>query len=140
MHELALADAVLEIVREHARGRRVTSVGVKVGRLRQVVPDALEFSFELLAAGTNVEGAALEIEHVPVRVECSRCGLESMQEHAAAPVRIQPRKCAARPRWVGSAQASKCESTCEVTVFRSTHGAVACWNPSQLVSLDAATP
>jgi hydrogenase nickel incorporation protein HypA/HybF len=74
MHELALADAVLEIAREHARGRRVTSVAVKVGRLRQVVPGALEFSFELLAAGTNVEGAAFEIEQVPVRVECSRCG------------------------------------------------------------------
>jgi hydrogenase nickel incorporation protein HypA/HybF len=74
MHELALADAVLEIAREHARGRRVTSVAVRVGRLRQVVPEALEFSFEVLAAGTNVEGAALEIEQVPVRVECSRCG------------------------------------------------------------------
>ena len=77
MHELALADAVLEIAREHAHGRRVTCVAVRVGRLRQVVPEALEFSFELLAEGTNVEGAALEIEHVPVRVECSRCGAVS---------------------------------------------------------------
>ena len=84
MHELALADAVLQIAREHARDRRVTSVAVKVGRLRQVVPGALEFSFELLAEGTNVEGASLEIEHVPVRLECNGCG--STTEAAGFPL------------------------------------------------------
>src|ERR671928_1239130 len=77
MHELALADAVVTIAREHARGRRVASVEVRIGRLRQVVPDALEFAFELVAAGTEVEGAALEVEHVPVRVRCARCDAES---------------------------------------------------------------
>jgi len=77
MHELSLADAVVAIARDHARGRRVTSVEVKVGALRQVVPDALVFAFELVAAGTNVEGAELEIEHVPARVRCARCDLES---------------------------------------------------------------
>jgi hydrogenase nickel incorporation protein HypA/HybF len=80
MHELSLADAVLTIVRDHAHGRRVTAVDVKVGRLRQVVPDALEFAFELLAAGTNVEGATLELEHVPVRVQCGACDVESEQD------------------------------------------------------------
>ena len=77
MHELSIADAVVTIAREHARGRRVTSVEVKIGRLRQVVPDALEFAFELVAAGTEIEGAALEVEHVPVRVRCARCKIES---------------------------------------------------------------
>ena len=80
MHELSLADAVVTIVRDHARGRRVTAVDVKVGRLRQVVPDALTFAFELVATGTNVEGAALNIEHVPVRVRCSVCGTEGEQD------------------------------------------------------------
>ena len=77
MHELALADTIVTIARDHARGRRVTSVDVRIGRLRQVVPDALEFAFELVAAGTNVEGATLEVEHVPARVACSRCETES---------------------------------------------------------------
>ena len=54
MHELSIADAVVTIAREHARGRRVTSVEVRIGHLRQVVPDALEFAFELVAAGTEV--------------------------------------------------------------------------------------
>src|ERR671929_2438917 len=77
MHELSIADAVVTIAREHARGRRVSAVDVKVGRLRQVVPDALEFAFELVAAGTEVEGAELRVEHVPVRVRCARCAVES---------------------------------------------------------------
>ena len=77
MHELALADAVVAIARDHARGQRVSAVDVKVGRLRQVVPDALAFAFELVAAGTEVEGAELRVEHVAVRVRCSRCAAES---------------------------------------------------------------
>ena len=77
MHELALADAVVTIAREHARGRRVSAVDVRIGRLRQVVSDALEFAFELVAAGTEVEGAELRVEHVPVRVRCARCAAES---------------------------------------------------------------
>jgi hydrogenase nickel incorporation protein HypA/HybF len=77
VHELSLADAVVTIAREHARGRRVAAVDVKIGRLRQVVPDALEFAFELVAAGTEVEGAELRVEHVPVRVRCARCAAEN---------------------------------------------------------------
>lgn len=76
MHELALAEAVVSIAEEHARGRRVVRVELEVGRLRQVVPDALGFSFELVARGTAVEGAELAICDVPVRVACRACGCE----------------------------------------------------------------
>ncbi len=77
MHELSIADAIVSIAQDHAAGRRVHGVDVKVGRLRQVVPDALEFAFELVASGTNVEGARLNVEHIPVRVLCARCRSES---------------------------------------------------------------
>jgi hydrogenase nickel incorporation protein HypA/HybF len=77
MHELSLAEAVVRICCEHADGRRVTAVELNVGRLRQVVPDALGFAFELVAQGTPVEGAALQIHEVPVRVACGVCGVET---------------------------------------------------------------
>ena len=77
MHELSIADAIVAIACDHAQGRRVTTVEVKIGRLRQVVPDALEFAFELVAAGTHVEGARLAVEHVAPRVRCGRCEIES---------------------------------------------------------------
>ena len=77
MHELSIAQSVLEIACRHAAGRRVTRVELKVGHLRQVVTAALTFSFELVAQGTPVEGAELAIEAVPALGRCRRCGAES---------------------------------------------------------------
>jgi len=77
MHELSIAASIVEIAGRHAAGRRVAKVTVKVGHLRQVVPSALAFSFEVLAQGTPVEGAELEIEAVPAIGVCRRCGVES---------------------------------------------------------------
>ena len=79
MHELSIADAIVAIASDHAQGRRVLAVDVRVGRLRQVVPDALEFAFEVVAAGTSIAGAALNVEHVRVRVACAQCDSESHQ-------------------------------------------------------------
>ena len=80
MHELAIADSVVQIASRHADGRQVTKVYLKVGHLRQVVPSALAFSFELVAQGTPVEGAELEMEEVPVLGRCRECGVESRLE------------------------------------------------------------
>jgi hydrogenase nickel incorporation protein HypA/HybF len=77
MHELSLAESVVEIACRHARGRRVARVELKVGHLRQVVPSALEFAFELVAQGTPVDGAELGLEEVPAAGLCRRCGSES---------------------------------------------------------------
>jgi hydrogenase nickel incorporation protein HypA/HybF len=73
LHELALAEAIAAIAERHARGRRVTRVEVEVGRLRQVVPDALAFGFELVTQGTALDGAELALEEVPVRLVCRAC-------------------------------------------------------------------
>jgi hydrogenase nickel incorporation protein HypA/HybF len=80
LHELAIAESVVQIADRHANGRRVTKVYLKVGHLRQVVPSALAFSFELVAQGTPVEGAELEMEEVPVMGKCRECGAESRLE------------------------------------------------------------
>ena len=80
MHELAIAESVVQIASRHADGRQVTKVYLKVGHLRQVVPSALAFSFELVAQGTPVEGAELEMEEIPVTGKCRECGAESRLE------------------------------------------------------------
>jgi hydrogenase nickel incorporation protein HypA/HybF len=80
MHELAIAGAVIDIATAHAAGRPVAAVHVRVGHLRQVVPAALEFSFALAAAGTAVDGARLEIEHVPAVARCRACAREGDQD------------------------------------------------------------
>ncbi len=77
MHELAIAESIVEISNRQANGRRVTKVHLKVGHLRQVVPSALAFSFGLVAQDTSVEGAELEMEQVPAIGSCHGCGSES---------------------------------------------------------------
>jgi hydrogenase nickel incorporation protein HypA/HybF len=77
MHELSIAEAIVAIAERHARGRTVTKVEVRVGHLRQVVPAALEFAFELVAKGTVLDGAELELEGVPARGRCRDCGVET---------------------------------------------------------------
>lgn len=80
MHELAIAGSVVEIAERQAGGRRVTKVHLKIGHLRQVVPSALTFGFGLVAEGTPVEGAELEMEEVPATGSCRGCGKESRLE------------------------------------------------------------
>ncbi|HWY90957.1 MAG TPA: hydrogenase maturation nickel metallochaperone HypA [Solirubrobacteraceae bacterium] len=80
MHELSIAQAIVEVATRHAAGRRVVRVEVKVGHLRQVVPDALHFAFGLVAQGTALDGAELAIEQVPAVGRCRECGVESAME------------------------------------------------------------
>ncbi len=74
MHELAIADAIVQVASRHAAGRRVVAVDVRVGHLRQVVADSLLFGFELTVQGTALEGAQLNIEAVPAAGACRACG------------------------------------------------------------------
>jgi hydrogenase nickel incorporation protein HypA/HybF len=82
MHELSIADSILAIAREHAGERRLAAVRVQVGHLRQVVPSALEFAFELLAPGVE-----LEIVDVPAAGRCRECGADT-------PLPVFPLTCA----------------------------------------------
>jgi hydrogenase nickel incorporation protein HypA/HybF len=76
MHELSLSSAIVNTAVKHARGRRVTSICLRVGRLRQVIPDTLEFYFEFVARDTLCEGARLEQEVIGARLRCRPCAHE----------------------------------------------------------------
>jgi hydrogenase nickel incorporation protein HypA/HybF len=73
MHELSIADAIARVALRHAGGRAVHRVEVKVGHLRQVVPSALEFAWQLITDATPLEHAELAIEEVPARGRCRTC-------------------------------------------------------------------
>jgi hydrogenase nickel incorporation protein HypA/HybF len=76
MHELSIANSILEAVRkerERLNGARITKVGVRVGELAGVDPEALSFGFEVLVKDTDLAPLALEIESSLRRHECSRC-------------------------------------------------------------------
>lgn len=76
MHELAVAQRLLEIVEQEARpyaGARVRRISLRIGRLSAVVPDALRFAFDAITRGGIAEGACLEIEEVPLSIRCRQC-------------------------------------------------------------------
>ncbi|MGI8663552.1 MAG: hydrogenase maturation nickel metallochaperone HypA [Acidimicrobiales bacterium] len=77
MHELSIAQAILDTVDARAGGRPVRRVDVRIGHLRQVVPDSLQFSWEMLTEGTDLAGCALVVDHVPAVVLCRACGTET---------------------------------------------------------------
>ena len=79
MHELSIAQSVLEAVRAEAErrpGARVCKVGLRVGELAGLDPEALRFGLEVLVRETDLEGLQLEIEHCPRRQRCPQCGNE----------------------------------------------------------------
>ncbi len=77
MHELGIAAAVLDAVRTELQrldGAKPKKVGIRVGELAGVDPDALRFSFDALVGGSDLDPLALEIESVPRRQRCDSCG------------------------------------------------------------------
>ena len=83
MHELSVSAAVVDTAVRLAGGRAVAVVNLRVGHLRQVVPDSLLFYFGLVARETVCAGARLEIEVVPARLRCEDCETEWVAEAAA---------------------------------------------------------
>jgi hydrogenase nickel incorporation protein HypA/HybF len=77
VHELSLCEAIAATVSRHAGKQEATGVVVRIGHLRQVVPDALSFCWTMLTEGTDLERCSLEIEQVPAVVRCSACGEDS---------------------------------------------------------------
>lgn len=74
MHELAICGSIAEIVKRRAADRPVSVIYLRIGRLRQVVPETLVYCWDLVSADTELDGAALEVEDVPARIVCKTCG------------------------------------------------------------------
>ena len=77
MHEAGIAADLIETAERHlqrAPHGPVRRLLVRIGDLAGVNPDSLAFAFECLSPGTGVDGARLEVERVPLAVECDACG------------------------------------------------------------------
>ncbi|MEG6584310.1 hydrogenase maturation nickel metallochaperone HypA [Dendrosporobacter sp. 1207_IL3150] len=76
MHEMAIAQGILDIVLNTAAQHGASRVGLVrllVGEMTQVVPQSLEFGFSALAVGTIAQNANLEVIIVPVTGKCVCC-------------------------------------------------------------------
>ena len=76
MHELAIAQSIVKIVRDEITRQNltdVTAVVVRVGALSDVVPESLEFGFEVCTKASSLEGITLKIERLSVKGKCNSC-------------------------------------------------------------------
>ncbi len=77
MHELSIAEAIinstLDELSKHGGGK-VEEVGLRIGALSGVMPDALEFAYEIAVRDTALDGSRISMELVPAAGICSDCG------------------------------------------------------------------
>jgi hydrogenase nickel incorporation protein HypA/HybF len=79
MHETALMQNLMETALHALEGHkvnRVNRVRISLGRLSNVMPDALLFAFEAMTQDGIFKGAQLEMEHRPALAQCLYCNHE----------------------------------------------------------------
>ncbi|MBC8357928.1 MAG: hydrogenase maturation nickel metallochaperone HypA [Candidatus Aminicenantaceae bacterium] len=79
MHELSIVANLFEVLEEKAKenkAKKILSINLKVGALSGVVPEFLETAFNIYKKDTIAAEAKLNIEEVPLRVQCQKCGAE----------------------------------------------------------------
>jgi len=79
MHEMGIANSILEGVATELRrhpGSRPTKVGVRIGEMAGVDPDALNFAFEALTLDTDLQGLKLDVEFRAPQARCRDCSRE----------------------------------------------------------------
>jgi len=79
MHEMSIAQSLIDVIREEMAKAEATilrSARLQIGRLTAIVPESLVFCFEVITKGTELEGAGLIIETVPIKGLCNECECE----------------------------------------------------------------
>jgi hydrogenase nickel incorporation protein HypA/HybF len=95
MHELSVSSAIVDTVIRHARGRKVGVVHLRVGTLRQVVPESLDFYFGIVSRDTICADADLDLELIAALMRCRECDHEwdpaPEPTHEGDPAALLPR-------------------------------------------------
>ena len=107
MHEFSAACSIVDTAVEAARNNNATKVSVvnvEVGEFTFLIPEQLEFNFEIASKNSILEGAELRIKTIRGRLLCNDCKYEGeSQTDPSIPDQIAvfaPMKC---PKCGGSA-------------------------------------
>jgi hydrogenase nickel incorporation protein HypA/HybF len=76
MHEAAIVRRIIDIAEKEAReagSLQILLIKLKVGEFRGVATEALEFAFAVMKSGTMASAARLEMETIPLRLDCREC-------------------------------------------------------------------
>lgn len=76
VHELSVAEAVLEITLRHAEqanARRVVAIDIVIGQLASIVDDSLQFYWDIISKDSIARGALLNFHRKPAKLQCKKC-------------------------------------------------------------------
>ncbi|HEY2697960.1 MAG TPA: hydrogenase maturation nickel metallochaperone HypA [Pseudonocardiaceae bacterium] len=76
MHELSITQSVVDAVLDRLPDTRIAGVQLEIGKLSGIVADSVRFCFDLVVAGTLLEGARLDIDEPGGRARCAECDTE----------------------------------------------------------------
>jgi hydrogenase nickel incorporation protein HypA/HybF len=74
MHEFSIAVDVMDNAIEEAKkhnATRIKEISLEIGRLALINPEQMKFALETLSTETIAEGVMIELEILPLRVECA---------------------------------------------------------------------
>ena len=76
MHELAVTESILKICKDEQRKNsfnKINEIRIRIGELTGLVPDCIDYYFEVISKGTIGEGAKITVEKLPIIIECKEC-------------------------------------------------------------------
>lgn len=76
LHELPVTQSILKIADEEAvknNANKVTKIKIVIGELTGMVPECIQYYFDILSKGTISEGAIIQITKLPLKASCNRC-------------------------------------------------------------------
>ncbi len=76
MHEVSVIEELVESVQLEIKPypeRKVKSVSVTMGKMRQFVPEMMRFCYDVASQGTRLEGSQLLLKEIPICIVCRKC-------------------------------------------------------------------
>lgn len=85
MHELAITQSILDIAQKAAAEhsvQRIREIRIKIGDYSGVVPQCIQYYFDVISQNTVAQGAKLKMERLPIVMRCEACRWEGeMDKH-----------------------------------------------------------
>lgn len=76
MHELSITKSIVDQVQARMGDAQIRRMQVEIGKLSGIVPDSVQFCFEMVVVGTTLEGAVLEVVEPFGSAHCHDCGAD----------------------------------------------------------------
>lgn len=79
MHELPITQSIVKIACEEAEkhnAKKVYEIRIKVGELSGLVPECIQYYYDIVSEGTIAKGAKIIVDKVQMKMHCNECSYE----------------------------------------------------------------